>query len=253
MNPMNLALISLAAMSCCTIVGMTLAAKLKDHHLTPPSLEIVKASRYVLIGLVALTLGLLISSAKDSFEDTAKELRYQASQFIVLNSLLEAYGSNGASARQALHNYLNDEIFRLDLASKKGKYDGLAVNLGNNSAILKNEIITLKSNDETEFFLKKKAIEIGLNIISTRWKIYEDIDDNSDDHLLIALIFWSSAIFFSLGLISPKNFVTFTSLSFSILCTSYAIFMISELESPYQGIMSVSATPLKAALEQINR
>lgn len=253
MSPLNLAFFSLVAMLCCTIFGMALATRLKDSHLSIASLEIVKASRYVLIGLVALTLGLLISSAKDSFEETAKELRYQASQFVVLDSILEAYGLAGKRARLSLHEYLNDEIFRLDLASKKGKYDGLSVQLGNSSESLKKDILNLKAIDETELFLKQKSIEIGLNIISTRWKIYQDIDDKSDDHLLISLVLWSSAIFFSLGLISPKNIVTFTSLTFSILCTSYAVFIISELDSPYEGVMSISAAPLQAAMEQINR
>ena len=57
------------------------------------------------------------------------------------------------------------------MASKKGKYDGLSVDLGNSSATLKKDILNLKAVDETELFLKKKSIEIGLNIISTRWKI----------------------------------------------------------------------------------
>lgn len=252
MSPLELASFSLLALLFFTLFGMLLATRLKEHHLSNSSLEIVKASRYVLIGLVALTLGLLISSAKNSFEETAKELRTQASQFVVLDNILEFYGSVGKTARSSLHKYLKDEIFRLDLASKRGETDGLSLDLGNSSELLKIDILKLDTNNETELYLKKKAIDIGLNIITTRWKIYEDIDDESDSHLLLALIFWSCAIFFSLGLISPKNLMTYSSLTFSIFCTSYAFFIIAELDSPYQGVMSVSATPLQAALNKIN-
>jgi len=252
MSPLELASFSLLALLCCTLFGMLLATRLKEHHLNNASLEIVKASRYVLIGLVALTLGLLISSAKNSFEETAKELRTQASQFVVLDNILEFYGPAAKTARNSLHKYLKDEILRLDIASKKGELEGLSLDLGNSSQILKTDILNLMTNNETEFYLKKKSIDLGLNIISTKWKIYEDIDDKSDSHLLLALIFWSSAIFFSLGLISPKNLVTFASLTFSIICTSYAFLIIAELDSPYEGIMSVSAAPLESALKKIN-
>ena len=251
MSPLELGAFSLVALLCFTLFGMMLATRLKEHHLNNSSLEIVKASRYVLIGLVALTLGLLISSAKNSFEETAKDLRTQASQFVVLDSLLEFYGPAGKDARDALHKYLKDEIRRLDLASKKGESQAFTLDLGSSSEILKTNILNLTTNNETELYLKKKSIDLGLNIISTKWKIYEDIDDKSDSHLLLALIFWSSAIFFSLGLISPKNLVTFASLTFSLICTSYAFFIIAELDSPYQGIMSVSAAPLESALNKI--
>ena len=86
MSPLELASFSLLALLFSTLFGMLLATRLKEHHLSNSSLEIVKASRYVLIGLVALTLGLLISSAKNSFEETAKELRTQASQFVAITT-----------------------------------------------------------------------------------------------------------------------------------------------------------------------
>jgi len=252
-SPPAILAISFSGMVSALLMGAVLSGKLKEHHISSSSIEILKASRYVLIGLVALTLGQLIASAKDSFEETAKDLRTQGSQLIVLDNVLSSFLDRGIFARQALHRFMATEAAILHVVSQRGA-DIIDKDTRNwrDGDVLKKQILSLPANDSETLYLKRKAIDIGLDIISTRWRIYQELDDKSDDQLLYAIIFWSSAIFFSLGLVAPRNELTYAGLVFAIICTSYAIFIIAELESPYRGILRVSAHPLDEAIRHIS-
>lgn len=252
MSPLATFSVSFSSMVAALLIGAILSRRLKEHHISSTSMEILKASRYVLIGLVALTLGQLISSAKDSFEETAKDLRTQGSQLIVLDNVLGTFLERGAAARQALHKFMTTEAAILNMASQRGVDSIEDTRKWHDGEELKKQILSLAADNNERLYLKIKAIDVGLDIISTRWRIYQELDDKSDDYLICAIIFWSSAIFFSLGLVAPRNELTYAGLLFSILCTSYAIFIITELESPFQGSLSVSARPLNEAIQHIS-
>jgi membrane-bound ClpP family serine protease len=69
--------------------------------------------------------------------------------------------------------------------------------------------------------------------------------------MLIILLCWLTTLFASFGLFAPRNGTAVAALFVSALSVSEAILLILELYSPYQGLITLSSTPLRTALTQL--
>jgi hypothetical protein len=70
---------------------------------------------------------------------------------------------------------------------------------------------------------------------------------------LIVLIFWLIVIFVSFGLLAPHNWTVIGVLFVCALSVSAAIFILTAMNSPYNGFIRVSEAPLRGALELLGR
>ena len=68
---------------------------------------------------------------------------------------------------------------------------------------------------------------------------------------LILLIFWLAIVFASFGLFAPLNATAIAVLCLCSMAVSGGITMILELDSPFSGLVRVSAEPMRQALAQI--
>jgi hypothetical protein len=84
------------------LVGMIVRPLLSEHHLDPDSRDVVKMATGLIGTLAALVLGLLIASAKSSFDEKTNQVRQMTSTIIFLDDLLAQYGSEAVSARKLL-------------------------------------------------------------------------------------------------------------------------------------------------------
>jgi hypothetical protein len=66
--------------------------------------------------------------------------------------------------------------------------------------------------------------------------------------LLIALVLWLSIIFGAFGLFAPFNGTVIATLFLGAVSTSGAIFLIEEMNTPLDGLIRLSLSPLRAAL-----
>ncbi|HTS23506.1 MAG TPA: hypothetical protein VMN79_17075 [Casimicrobiaceae bacterium] len=67
------------------------------------------------------------------------------------------------------------------------------------------------------------------------------------------LIFWVWVIAICVGVFSPRNrMLTAVALACS-LCTASALFLILEMDSPFEGLIQVSDAPLRDAIGYLGR
>jgi hypothetical protein len=66
--------------------------------------------------------------------------------------------------------------------------------------------------------------------------------------MLIILICWPAIIFMSAGLFAPPNATVIVSLMLAALPVSGAIFLILELDMPFDGVIQISPGPMRNAL-----
>ena len=71
--------------------------------------------------------------------------------------------------------------------------------------------------------------------------------------VLIIVVFWLAIIFTSFGLFSPRNASVIAALFVTALGLAGAVFMILEMEQPYQGVVKIPSTSLRIALDQLGR
>ena len=83
---------------------MFLRTALPGHHLSDESRDVVKLATGLVGTMAALVLGLLVASAKGSFDAQSTELTQMSANIVVLDRTLAHYGPEAKETREALRN-----------------------------------------------------------------------------------------------------------------------------------------------------
>ena len=93
-----------------TLLGMVLRATLPEHHLSAESRDVVKLGMGLIGTMTALVLGLLIASAKGSFDTQRNGLAQMSANIILLDRALAHYGTEARDARKMLRASVVDML-----------------------------------------------------------------------------------------------------------------------------------------------
>ena len=102
MNPLVIALIMLAVVFGGALFGLWLQKVLPDQHLSTETKDVVRLATALVATISALVLGLLVSSAKGSFDRFDDELTQNAARVVMLDRTLDEYGPQTRDIRDAL-------------------------------------------------------------------------------------------------------------------------------------------------------
>jgi hypothetical protein len=105
MHDAMIGVMAFAAVLAGGIGGLNLDRIRPEHHRTPETREVVRLGIGMLSILASLVLGLLIASAKTSFDSTDAEMPSYAADLIVLDGTLRNYGVDAEPAREMLLDY----------------------------------------------------------------------------------------------------------------------------------------------------
>ena len=87
MSSLTIGLISTASVFCGALLVMGLQQRLPGHHLSKEMQDLVKLSAGTIGTLTALVLGLLVSSAKSSFDDINAGIVQSSAKLVALITL----------------------------------------------------------------------------------------------------------------------------------------------------------------------
>src|SRR5262245_43845177 len=126
MSSLTISFIVFGCMVGGVLVGMTLRALLSEHHLSTESRDLVKLSMGLIGTMTALVLGLLIASAKSSFDTQRNGLGQLSGNVIFLDRVLARYGPETKEAREMLRDSVADMIQRTwpEEGSSSGQAEG---------------------------------------------------------------------------------------------------------------------------------
>src|SRR5215475_16220695 len=110
MSALTIALIAFVCMFGSALLGACLRPLLPGHHVSADSRDVVKLGVGVIATQAALVLGLLVSSAKGSFDTMNAEITQAGAKIILLDHVLVQYGSETKDARQHLQRSLRSTI-----------------------------------------------------------------------------------------------------------------------------------------------
>src|SRR5262249_7013792 len=110
MSALAISLISAGTIFAGSLLGMWLHRLLPGQHLSKETQDVVKLSAGTIGTLTALVLGLLVSSAKSSFDTVNSSVVQGAAKMIVLDRALSAYGPEASAAREQLRRSIAGTI-----------------------------------------------------------------------------------------------------------------------------------------------
>src|SRR5216110_3564859 len=102
MSSITIGLISAGCIFGGAVLGLFLQGLLPEHHLRDTSKDTVKVVAGTIATLAALVLGLLVGSAKNSFDALNTEITQSSTKVILLDRALAAYGPETKEAREQL-------------------------------------------------------------------------------------------------------------------------------------------------------
>src|SRR5436190_13277407 len=104
MSSLTIALIGAGCILGGVLLGYWLQRFLPKHHLSKESQDTVKLAAGMVATMAALVLGLLVSSAKNSFDTMATGIAQNGAKIIMLDRVLADYGPETKEAREQLRN-----------------------------------------------------------------------------------------------------------------------------------------------------
>jgi hypothetical protein len=235
------------------LVGLLVRGALPDHHFSQDSRDVVKLGTGLIATLAALVLGLLISSAKSSFDRMGDELVENASRVVSLDRTLADYGPEASEIRALVKRIYAERIELLfpSKETREGKLDTPREVVG--AERIQAELLSLTPANDAQRWLRAQAVETSSEISSTRWLLLMQKDVAIPMTLLVVLVCWLSLIFTTFGVLAPRNATVLAVLFVCALSAAGAILLILEMNSPFEGFMRLSSAPMRHALADLGR
>src|SRR5947207_6845812 len=234
---------------CVVLLGRRVRRYLPEDHLSADSKDAVKLAMGLVATMTALLLGLLVSSAKGTYDAVRSEVMQMTAKVAFLDRVLALYGPEAATARDECRDAVADAVRRMWPGGRGGPAQ-LAPNeqLGDAFYV---SIHRLSPSDDTQRALKTQALTIMVDLGQLRSLLQAQAIPSISRPLLIALVSWLVGIFLWFRLDAPPNATTTLALVASAFSVACAVFLILELDHPLGGLIRVPGEPMINVLSHL--
>jgi hypothetical protein len=253
LNALSIALVSFTCVFGAALLGVLIRRILPEHHRSDESKATVDRTLRIVVTLAALVLGLLVASAKGSYDAISDKLQQISADIILLDHTMAHYGPETKDARELLRRMTRSMI---RMRWPEDASPGPALDGARPSAALEEvqeRLRRLAPSDEPQRELQRRAVQLSGDMARATWLLLELTQERVPAAFLIILVLWLVLTFFAFGLFAPSNVTVVGALLLSALATSGAIFLILEMYDPIGGLVKVPVTPLLTALENLGR
>src|SRR4051812_21659703 len=113
MASLIMALVTMACVCAGTILGSLMRGRLPEQHLRDDSRDVIKAASGMIATLVALVIGLLVSSAKSTYDQASASVTQIGAKLILLDRTLARYGAETKVIRGEIREGIAITVDRL--------------------------------------------------------------------------------------------------------------------------------------------
>lgn len=253
MSPFVIGLISSGSIFVGALVGMGLQRLLPSHHLSKEMQDLVKLSAGTIATLTALVLGLLVSSAKSSFDAINTGIVQGSASVVFLDRTLARYGPEALPVREQMKRTVAAGIEAVWPAEKTGIPGLTVIERANGWDIVQDKLSGLTPKTAVQQAIFTQAQQLAASLGQSRWLLIEETHGQLPLTLLVILVFWLVLLFVSFGLFAPRNTTAHVVLLVGACAISAAIFLVLELNQPFDGFIRVSSAPLRNALQHLDQ
>lgn len=250
MSPISIGLLVFAALFLGALFGMFLRSVLPEHHLGSDSKDAVTLGTGLIGTMAALLLGLLVASAKSSYDTKSGEITQMAAKIAFLDRVLAHYGPESAQVRSALRqSALNVTELIWPQRSKAAELDPAA----SGSETMYEAIQQLSPKTDEQTALKTQALSTAIDVAQTRWLLLAQKSSTISTPMLVIMVFWLTTVFVSLGLFAPSNTTVVITILLCALSVAGSIFLMLELDQPFGGLVQISDASMRDALVHLGK
>jgi hypothetical protein len=243
----------------CTFAGALLGMQLRRivpaDQLGADSKETVNVGVGLIATMSALVLGLVTASAKSSFDSVDSTVKQSATQVLALDRTLARYGPETGAIRKDLHTVVRSRIENIwpQVSSTPAGQDPMRGGAMSRAEALADAVRGLKPVNDSQRKLQERALDLAESLLQARWFVFASAGESIPVPFLVVLLFWLTFAFVSFGLFAPRNATVVTVLFVCAVSFGSAVFLILEMDGPFEGMLKVSSDPLDFALARLNQ
>jgi len=255
MNPSIVSMIIIACTFGGALLGIWLRTMLPEHHLDDQSRDTVKLGIGLVATMTALVLGLITASAKSSYDAVDSAMKQTSVDILTLDRLLARYGPETGDIRKGLQRAVGVRIEMIwpQDSARPANLDPIRSGAGSEAERLPESIRALKPRDDNQRALQSRALDLAEALLQARWLVFAGAESSVPAPFLVILVFWLTVTFGCFGLYAPRNGTVVAVLFICALSVSSAVFLILEMETPFDGLLKISAEPFQHAYEHLNQ
>jgi hypothetical protein len=246
MNALVISLIAFALVFGGALLGMYIRNALSEDHLRDDVKDVIRLSTGLIGTIAALVLGLLIASAKTSYDARDTQIKQITANIILLDSLLGQYGPDAHNLRVILRGAVGPMVDRIWNERDNGKLTPFVATAEAQAFV--NKVQELEPNNDSKRALQARVLSAAADLAQARLSLFAQAHDSIPVPFLAILIFWLAIIFASFGLFVRANPIVIITFFVGTLSVAGAIFLILEMDQPFAGLLQISSQPLRNAL-----
>jgi len=244
MNALEISGIVFACICAGTLVGVALPG----HNLSDDTKDVVRLGTGLVGTIAALVLGLLIASAKGTYDTKVGQVRQITASIILLDQLLAQYGPEARASRDQLRRSIDPFVDRLWQENKSVPAKTTPFEATSTAEWTITRVLELSPQTDAQRSLKARIVQLTGDLAQTRLLLFTQADSSIPMPFLGVLALWLTILFASFTLFARPNTTVMVALLIFALSASAAIFLILELSQPFSGLMAISSEPLRHAL-----
>ncbi len=228
---------------------MHLYPKLSSRHRDEETNTVVRLVANIFVVMTSLVFGLMINSAKNTFEAIDANMHAYATSLIIFDRSLKTYGDETKDTRkyltvyveQAVANpYRGDEALQHRASPAAAHLDDIGVALA-----------AIKPRDRYHGTMLADINQQYQQLVELRWKIVEQSEGDIPLPLIGMLAAWLTLIYASFGYRAPRNPMVIGMFTVSALLIAASVYLVLDMDIPFHGAVQISDAPLRRALAEI--
>lgn len=227
------------------LLGVALRSVLPEHHLSAETKDVVKGAMALVGTMSALVLGLLVASAKGTYDTQKDELTSLSANVTLLDRVLGHFGPEAAPARRLLRDAVAETLSHISEGA------GAVAAPNATSQTIYDAVLDLEPLNDRQKSLKNEAQGLLMTIARTRSLMLAQANNRISFTLLAVVVFWLTVNFVSFGLYAKPNATATAALFLAAVSVAGAILLILEMDRPYSGLIHISDAPLRDALSRL--
>jgi hypothetical protein len=244
--------IAVAVFACllsASLLMMHWYPKLAARHRDDDTNTVVRLVANIFVVMTSLVFGLMINSAKNTFETIDASMHAYATGLIIFDRSLRTYGDDTRDAQTRLVTYLEHAI-----ANPFHGDEALQHRTSPAAQYLDDIGKALTSIRPGDRFHEATLLDIRQQyrgLIEQRWKIVEQSEGVIPGPLIAMLVAWLTLIFASFGYRAPRNPMVIGMFTVSALLIASSVYLVLDMDIPFHGPIQVSDQPLRRALAEM--
>jgi len=240
------AVLAFLAMMGAALAGFLSKKRLPSEQVQDDTNNVVGLVASLFVVMTSLVLGLMLNSAKDTFETNNRDIRTLATELILLDRTMRSLGPDAEDARRHLIEYVEISLKGANILEEDPQAEASLEAVGSS-------LRAIRVSDDQKVALWNDARELYRQVVRQRWVVLDEYGGTIPPLLITVVILWLAIIFASFGYRAPRNTVVKTTLCIAALLISAALYLILDMDRPSSSLTQASSVPFQRALTQLRR